>query len=103
MENSMKLSTRLAKWLGLTGEYHPAPGEVRPLWYNVSKRKYLAISIPVTVAAVALYFILAHEAVDRMFALIVAVESFAFAMLVFERATIKVTEEHMKRVEDEVS
>ncbi|MDO5092874.1 MAG: hypothetical protein Q4D79_05540 [Propionibacteriaceae bacterium] len=93
MENSVKLSKRIARWFGLTGEYQPAPGEMRPLWHNVPKRKYVAISVPVTVAAVALYFILTHEGVAAMPALIVTVESFALAMLVFERASIRITDE----------
>lgn len=47
--------TGLTTWLGLTGDHRPQPGEVRPLWDQVPKKRYLAISIPLTLCAAALF------------------------------------------------
>lgn len=77
-------------WLGLTGEHEPQPGEIRPLWDQVPKKKYLAISIPLTIGAIALFFLLRHEGIEWQFASMFAVQSFALALLIFERASIKV-------------
>lgn len=82
--------TGLTTWLGLTGDHKPQPGEVRPLWDQVPKKRYLAISIPLTLCAVALFFLLLHEGLPWPFASMFAVQSFALALLIFERASIKV-------------
>ena len=58
MGEPVSVLRRIGNWFGLTGTYEPKAGEVRPLWYNVSKSKYLAISIPIWVAGIALFFLL---------------------------------------------
>ena len=91
------------QWLGLTGSYQPRPGETLPLWYKVPKAKYLAISIPVTAAAVALFFILIHEGVDGSFAAIFSVQFLALVELIFERANVKFHAERSERSGDEAA
>jgi len=49
---------RILKWFGLIGEHKVEPGKVLPFWFNTSKSKYLAISIPVYLAGIALLKIL---------------------------------------------
>ncbi len=103
MEKSISLSKRIGRWLGLSGDHQPSPGEIRPLWHNVPKSRYLAISIPVTGAAAFLLLTLISEGVNVSFAAIFAVQSFALAMLIFERAHIKFYDEHSERKDDEVT
>ena len=55
MKNSTKLARRIGGWLVLSGDYRPRPGKIRPLWYKVPKSRYLAISVLVILAAIALY------------------------------------------------
>jgi hypothetical protein len=103
VENSISFSKRIGKWFGLTGDYQPRPGETLPLWYKVPKAKYLAISISVTAAAVALFFILTHEGVDGSFAAIFSVQFLALVELIFERANVKFHAERSGRSGDEAA
>ncbi len=103
MEKSISLSKRVGRWLGLSGDHQPRPGEIRPLWHNVPKTRYRAISIPATGAAVFLFLMLIREGVNVSFAAIFAAQSFALAMLIFERAHIKFHDGHSERKDDEVT
>ena len=87
MEKNNGTVVRLGCWLGLTGSYTPRPGETRPLWYKIPKRKYLAISIPLYSAALVLFFVLLYTGVYWSHAALVV-------MLAAERSTIKYQEEN---------
>ncbi|WP_130874566.1 hypothetical protein [[Pseudopropionibacterium] massiliense] len=90
MGEPVSVLRRIGNWFGLTGTYEPKAGEVRPLWYNVSKSKYLAISIPIWVAGIALFFLLLQGGIHWALASIVSVQSITLAMLIAERSTIKI-------------
>lgn len=94
MEKNNGTVVRLGCWLGLTGSYTPRPGETRPLWYKIPKRKYLAISIPLYSAALVLFFVLLYTGVYWSHAALVSALFFAVVMLAAERSTIKYQEEN---------
>lgn len=93
MKNSTKLARRIGGWLGLSGDYRPRPGETRPLWYKVPKSRYLAISVLVILAAIALYIVFLCEGMNWSFASVFAVQSLALVMLVLECASVKFHDE----------
>lgn len=94
MEKNNGTVVRLGRWLGLTGSYTPRPGETRPSWYKIPKRKYLAISIPVYSAALVLFFVLLYTGLYWSHAALVSALSFVVVMLAAERSTIKYQEEN---------
>ncbi len=93
MKNSTKLARRIGGWLVLSGDYRPRPGKIRPLWYKVPKSRYLAISVLVILAAIALYIVFLCEGMNWSFASVFAVQSLALVMLVLECASVKFHDE----------
>lgn len=89
MQAQDSLPKRTGRWLGLWDAPDARPGDVRPLWYNVPKAKYLKCSIPAAIASVGLALILWWSSIHWVLASVIGALTFALVDLIMERSTIK--------------
>lgn|GEM_PF-558531 len=99
MAKKSSILYRILKWFGLIGEHKVEPGKVLPFWFNTSKSKYLAISIPVYLAGIALLFFMVNEGLYWGISAVISGQFVALAMLLSERLTIKVNRKLLDEIE----
>lgn len=99
MAKPVSFLCRIAKWFGLPGEHKSEPGKVLPFWFNTPKSKYLAISIPVYLAGIALLFFMVNEGLYWGISAVISGQFIALAMLLSERLTIKVDRKLLDEIE----
>lgn len=86
-------ASRVVDWLGLRGgNPPPGPGDPIPMWYGVSKPRYILISAGWVAVAVIVFFALRHDSINsdwRGLPLVVSLMTFALGMAVTERLMLK--------------
>ena len=90
---------RILQWFGLIGEHKLEPGKVLPFWFIVPKSKYLAISITVYLAGVALFFFMVNEGLYWSVSAVISGQFVALVMLFSERLTIKADSKLLNEIE----
>ncbi len=90
---------RILQWFGLIGEHKLEPGKVLPFWFIVPKSKYLAISIPVYLVGVALFFFMVNEGLYWSVSAVISGQFVALVMLFSERLTIKADSKLLNEIE----
>ncbi len=99
MAKKSSILYRILKWFGLIGEHKVEPGMVLPFWFIVPKSKYLAISITVYLAGVALFFFMVNEGLYWSISAVISGQFVALAMLFSERLTIKADSKLLNEIE----
>ena len=100
MAKKSSILYRILRWFGLIGEHKVEPGMVLPFWFIVPKSKYLAISITVYLAGVALFFFMVNEGLYWGISAVISGQFIALAMLFSERLTIKVDRKLLDEIEE---
>ena len=99
MAKKSSILYRILQWFGLIGEHKVEPGMVLPFWFIVPKSKYLANSITVYLAGVALFFFMVNEGLYWSISAIISGQFVALAMLFSERLTIKADSKLLNEIE----
>ena len=99
MAKKSSILYRILQWFGLIGEHKVEPGMVLPFWFIVPKSKYLAISITVYLAGVALFFFMVNEGLYWSISAIISGQFVALATLFSERLTIKADSKLLNEIE----
>ena len=99
MTKKSSILYRILKWFGLIGEHKLEPGKVLPFWFIVPKSKYLAISIPVYLAGVALFFFKVNEGLYWSVSAVISGQFVALAILLSECLTIKADSKLLNEIE----